>query len=297
MKKRQKISFLSVFLKRLAVVLGVLIVVPIILYFFVFPSIFDRDNQVKNILIVSGNLDYQSNYIYFAHISGDQSKNTLLSIPSQESVVVPGGYGEYPLQSVHQLLQIDKKDTQFIGAVFSELFGIVVNEVVTINLQLEAMDESELASFFLSEAIQDFTKLKFRQAYRALYLHYQTKNVSLFSVGQLSDLQKYTQRFATVSGDLYQHCSVAVVNVSGENGLARRKADLIETTGALVLRITDSQEKYSNNTMYYDSSLVNCKQLATHISGVFNQELALLPIEELEDAQQYRSKVVIFIVK
>lgn len=281
-------SIIVTFFKRVLFVFLAFVAFLTTLYFFVFPSILSRDNQSKNILIVSNRLDLPSNSIYLAHISGSQTKNRIVSIPSQQSVVVPGGYGEYPLQSIYQLLLIDKKDDQFILAVFSELLGVSVDEVVTLAEQLNEINEDEFPRLFLNEALTDVTKLK---------LHYELKDVTLKRLHNLEEFKDSNSEYKTISGDLYQHCSVAVVNATGENGVARQVGNILENTGALVVRVGDSSNHEEHTTFYISSGLVNCEELAHSISGIFKQKPKILPIEKLENGQQYRSQVVVIIGK
>ncbi len=276
------------FFQRVFFVFGAIIAVAATLYFFVLPSILNRDMFAKNILIVSSKLDVASKNIYFAHISGNETKNIIVSIPAEQSITVPGGYGDYPLQSVYQLLLIDKKDTQFIKSVFSELLGIAVDEILVVDESLDGVTENELSGFFLKNGVKNLASLK---------LHYLSKNTSLVTLEKLEDFEKHYQEFATISGDLYQYCSVAVVNATGENGVARQTGDSIENTGALVVRVDDSPQQQEKIKIYYGSEPINCSQLARSISGIFRQEPEILPLESLENAQQYRAKVIVVVGK
>lgn len=295
--EKKKNAVKNVFFKRVFVVCLLFIALIIICYLFVFPSFITDDSQAKNILIVSSKLDVPSNYIYLAHVTADDDKNTIIRIPSDQNVNVPNGYGEYQLQSVYQLLKIDKKDDQFIKATFSELLGVVVNEVITIDEQLNEIQENEFSNFFLGVAIQNLKSLKLQRLSSPLFLHYNSKNIQVFDIGNIPDLQNYFSYLKTVSAELSQNCSVAVVNATGENGLARQVANLIETTGALVVRVDDTQEIQEQTKIYYTKNQVDCEQLAQSISGVFYQKPEILSIEQLENSQQYRAEIVMVIGK
>lgn len=288
-------SFIVTFFKRIFFVFLAVITLLISLYFFVFPSILSSDNQSKNILIVSDRLDLPSNSIYLAHISGSQTKNKVVRIPSEQSVTVPGDYGEYPLQSVYQLLLIDKKDEQFIKSVFTELLGVTIDDVVTVADSLDTIGANEFPKFFLNEAIADVAKLRFRSMLDHLHMHYATNDVVINTSDSLENFRSKNNQYKTISSDLYQHCSVAVINSTGVNGVARRIGTVIENAGALVIRVGDSSGHEENTRVYVSYNPVNCEQLAESISGIFKEKPEVLPIERLENAQQYRSQVVVIV--
>jgi hypothetical protein len=296
-KKELKKLALKNFFKRILIFFVTLISVIILAYFFVITSLFNNASESKNILIVSDKLSVHSKYIYFAHISSDSSKNTIISFPSDEVVLVPGGYGEYPLQSVVQLLKIDKKDDQFIKSTYSNLLGIPVDKITTVGDELNEIEENEFDRFFFFRSIQDATHLQLGKVYDSLYLHYKTKDISLIKADSLDSFKDYYSEFETISSILSQHCSVAVVNASGENGLARKTGDMIENTGAVVVRIDDLPDTQEKTVIYYGSDPVNCKQLAEKVSGIFKVKPEFIPIDKLENAQQYRAKVIVVVGK
>ena len=283
------------FLKRFFYLFLCIVSLPLVCYFFVFPSIIESDISNKNIVIVSDKLDVQSKYIYFAHISENQGDNGIFSIPSQQEVIVPKGYGSYALQSVFQLLKIDKKDDQFIRAAFSELLGTSVDEVISITEQFTEMNESKLSQLFLQNAVHNLVTFKWHKVYEPLYLHYKLKNIDVEMLESPEALKKHSEQIFTIRGDVYQYCSVAVVNASETNGLARKKADEIENTGALVVRVDDAQEKQEKTTIYYGQEPVNCRVLAEKISNIFYAKPEIFDISKLENAQQYRAKVVVIV--
>ncbi len=288
---------IALFFKRVFFVFLSAIALIATLYLFVLPSILIGELEPKNILIVSNKLDVVSKNIYFAHISEKESKHTLVSIPAHQTVVVPGGYGEYPLQSVYQLLLIDKKDSQFIISVFSELLGIPIDEVITIDEPLGEITESQLPGFFMRNVVNNIRVLNIDKLKSRLKLHYLSKNFSLTSLEKLEDFQQTSKQLATISGDLYQYCSVAVVNATGENGVAKQTGNIIESGGALVVRYDDLPSQQEKTKIYFGLDPIDCSQLARSISGIFRYKPEILPLEELENAQQYRAKVIVVIGK
>ncbi len=293
----EKKQAIARFFKRVFFGFVSVIALTLTLYLFVLPSILVGELEPKNILIVSSKLDVASKNIYFAHISDNETKHTVVTIPAEQTVTVPGGYGEYPLQSVYQLLLIDKKDSQFTTSVFSELLGTTIDEVIAIDEPLGDITESQLSGLFFRHATKNAKNFNLGSLKSSLKLHYLSKDISLIDLEKLEDFQQTVQEFVTISGDLYQYCSVAIVNATGENGVARQTGKIIERGGALVVRYDDSTNQQEKTQIYFGSDPIDCSQLARSISGIFRQKPEILPLEKLENAQQYRAKVVVVIGK
>ena len=283
------------FFRRIFYSFFTIIALVVLNYIFVFPSLLSNEGNTENIVIVSEKLDVPSNSIYFAHVTGSEDKNTVFSIPAEVELEVPNGYGEYALQSVYQLLKIDKKDDQFIRATYSEILGFAIDEVVTINAQLNHMEEAELKTFFLRKSFENLYALNLTNVYEPFSLHFKFKNMNYSQLESVEELLDYKDTITTVTGKVYQYCSVAVINASDVNGLARKRADEIEKTGALVVRVDDTQDKHENAKIYYGQDPVDCEPLAKKISNIFYEKPEMYDLSELENAQQYRSKVVVIV--
>lgn len=292
---QKKSSVVLRFLKLIFFVFLAFISLILLCYFFVFPSIINNDISIKNIVIVSDKLDVSSNNIYFAHIAASEEKNIVFSIPADEEIEVPNGYGEYALQSVYQLLKIDKRDDHFIRATYSELLGISVDEIFTIDEQITNLDQKEISQLFLRNSLENLLKLKLHKVYSSFYLHYKFKNMEYHELDNKDEIKDYREDIFSVSGDVYQYCSVAVINASQVDGLARKKADEIENTGALVVRVDDTQQTQDSAKIYFGQDPVNCESLANIISNIFYKKPDILSIDQLENAQQYRAKVVVIV--
>jgi len=266
-----------------------------VLYFFVFPSILESTVDEQNILIVSNKLDVNSSYIYLAHISQDSEENSLLLISAQDPVEVPHGYGEYPLQSVYQLLKIDKKDSQFIQSVFSQLTGVAIDEVVAIDSALSNVSQTQVSQLFLLSAFNNLKSLELNSALKALLLHYKSKHMTVFELDSIENMSDYYADIPSIFGDLYQYCSVAVVNGTNQNGRAAQIGQIIENTGGLVVRLDDAATQHESTQIYFATDPVDCSKLAKKISGVFAQKPEIIPISSLDNAQQYRATVIVIV--
>lgn len=184
---------------------------------------------------------------------------------------------------MYQLLLIDKKDPQFIRSVFSKILGVPIDEVVVAPVVLDVVSESEFPRLFLTKEFRNWD------------MHYFTKHISLIDVGEIDYLARYSHDFTTVKGDVFQHCSVAIVNATGQNGVARQIGDIIEKTGALVVRVDDTKLLQEKTHIYFSANQVDCGQLAHSISGIFSRKPELASLDKLENAQQYRAQVVVVV--
>lgn len=298
-KREEKKSTFSVFFTMVFTTIFVGVAAVLAAYFFVIPSVLESNFEDKNIVIISNKLDLQNDFIYFAHISQQNDDSFILRINSDETVTVPGGYGEYPLQSVYPLLKIDKKDDQFIRHAYSQLLGLSVDEVIALNQPLIEETDETLKLVLLKSAIEQMIRLEFAGVSELLQVHYRANNLDKIGLDQVSDISEHYSDLATISGDVYQYCSVAVINATEENGVATEFGELIETTGGLVVRLDDAQPDSvaveGSVVMYYSNEPVDCSQLTSRISGLFSTKPVVLPISELENNSQYRAKVVILI--
>ncbi len=287
-------KLLSFFKKILfAFFIGILFLLS--LYFFVFPSMLQSNIGEQNLLIVSKKLDSNSSHIYFAHISDNNGNNLLFEIQAEQSIEVPRGYGEYPLQSVYQLLKIDKKDSQFVTSVFSELLELSVDEVVVVNSELSEVSQSQISKLFLISAFKNLQELDLNSASKTLLLHYKSKHMDVVTLDSTEGIQSYYEDIPSIYGDLSQYCSVAVVNGTDQNGLAGKIGKIIENTGGLVVRLDDVETRYEKTKIYFGTDPVDCSRLAHSISGIFVQNPEIISINELENAQQYRANIVVIV--
>lgn len=265
------------------------------LYFFVFPSILEASVEEQNILIVSNKLDVNSSHIYLAHISEVRTENSLLLITAEDPVEVPHGYGEYPLQSVYQLLKIDKKDSQFIKSVFSQLIGVAIDDVVVIDSALSKVSQTQVSELFLVSAFNKFKSFEVNSALQSLLLHYRSKHMNVSELHSLEEMSKYYADIPSIFGDVYQYCSVAVVNGTMQNGRAAQIGQIIENTGGLVVRLDDIATQHETTQIYFATEPVDCSKLARNISGIFTQKPEILSMSSLDNAQQYRATVVVIV--
>lgn len=295
-KKREKKEKPLAFLKFLKVIFWSVIFIffgVIFLYLFGFPSLLKNVKTSENILFISDNLDGEINPIYIVHISSNDNENSLSIVDGNQKVEVAGGYGEYDLKSIYSLLKIDKKSDQYIKSVFSRTLNLPIDKITTTNEYLvEISKPSELQYLFAKTAASRLSNLDLSFTV-PLKLHYLANTFSLESYDSLDHLEKDLYKLSTLDTDVYQYCSVAVVNTTTENGLARNISKLVENTGAMVIRTDGSDEELQKTSIFYSDEMIDCSRLVDNIIGIFPTKPDIQHISKLKNSDQYRSRVVI----
>ncbi len=93
-------------------------------------------------------------------------------------------------------------------------------------------------------------------------------------------------------------CSLAVVNTTAKAGLATQTANLLEQTGARVVRVADRDQPEPVTSLIYDSTQnedQTCQFWAKRIQAIFPQEV--LENDDLEVRQRQRADLVIILGK
>lgn len=263
---------------------------------FVLPSLFGEVTEPKNILIVSKKTDVPSKFIYLAHISENPDLNQLYAVEAGEKIVVPQGYGEYVLSSVYPLLIIDKKDNQFISSVFSQVLGTMIDSVVVLDKSFESPSDLESNKDFLSQAYIELKKSNTHVA-DYLLLHYQFKQTQLDKQIALNDIDELYTKMQSISGTVAKYCPVAVVNSTGRNGVATQFSKMIENSGYIVVRTDEAETELKNTTIFYQNSTVSCEQAAHKLGSIFTSQPDIKLLSELENGQQFRANIVVFITE
>lgn len=91
-------------------------------------------------------------------------------------------------------------------------------------------------------------------------------------------------------------CSLAVVNTTGQTGLATEVSTLLEQSGARVVRVTDQTQALAVSSLIYTptpSKEQGCQLWAKRIQAIFPQEV--LEKDDLEVKQRQRADLVILL--
>lgn len=239
------------------------------------------------IVLVPAQLEVATEQIVILSLQEEQPQVRLEYLPAQEEVIVPGGYGQYPLRSVAHLLQLEQRSSAEVASLLSFALGYQIDEV-----------------WLVSELPQDLTRWKL------LKLAFSPDNQRLNSSrtsswGALQFLvfawgpwqyQEYTQlatwQQVDHNRDQLFECSVSVINTTRESGLALQVASVLERSSMKVNRVDDRSDSLAQ-TMILTAPEKKC-------AAQIRQIKALLPVgmdsrQDAESLQRYRGELTILL--
>jgi len=268
---------------------GVLCITGFLYFTFFLPTLWD-DETSKNIVIVPANIEVQTNLILYASISYKTKKVTLNSVPATDMVQVPGGYGQYPLKSVFPLLGLDRKSPQTVEATYSYLIGVPIDEV-WVTEDASVLSSTQTTAQFAQAVLLNKmeTGLGVKDRYK-LYQMVQAQNPTVQLFTSLRDWQeRQRSRFA---GQL-KDCRVALVNTTTVAGLGRRVSTVLDRSGVVVVRLTDSTPRQAKSVLTIQAGQPDCLALAAHLQQVFPDKIEIVQDPDIINRARSEAEVVI----
>lgn len=255
------------------------------------PHLFALDNY-KNILLISPEIDSSKSKIYLAYFFPNTNEITLSMIKSAP-VSVLGGYGDYELNKVYPLLEIEKKKPDFRLSAMSWSTETIVDQIIEIDDEAELKTKKQLQRQLWQGAINRIANPS--QAVELLKAFFFTKSIPVeqLDINQEPTLVKELNVLNNVI--LYEDCLVAVVNTTEEVGLASKFSTIIEKNGAVVIRITDQNSPYQLSTFSFDPENNSCQSLSERLRVLFPGQIIKQHQAQLQ--HEYRADLIIFIGK
>lgn len=249
-----------------------------------------NEQTAKNIVIVPQTIDVPTNSILYATISYKQDKISLQSLPAEDMVQVPGGYGQYPLKSVYPLLQLEKKPPQVVAATYSFLIGVPIDEV-WVSSDAQVFEPEQTAQQFAEAVLWNrmSTGLGIKDRWTlAQFIKAQQPVEQVFA--SMTDWQaKQTSRFA---GQL-KDCRVALVNTTSVAGLGRKVSTVLERSGVVVVRLTDSTPAQPKSTLTIQPDQPDCVQFAEHVTQLFPEQIEVQVDPQILTRTRSEAEIVI----
>lgn len=240
--------------------------------------------ESKNIVFVPSKKNGEKDPILLASIDGNSQKISVYQFPGSLKATVLGGYGEYPLGSVQPLLKLEQKEPRFIQAAFGSIFERAVNQIYEYQSMPQAFTKTSLVRLLLEN----------RSTWSLAWQVYQLDGLH-FSYRQVADWPEWGRTLSNQAlGRISDHCSVAVVNASGKNGLAGQLAKILEKSGVEVVRTTDNIWGEPKTAIYQDQDYIaQCQPIVQIIQAM--SPIALTETIDQTKPTQYRARLVLFI--
>lgn len=255
------------------------------------PHLFALDNH-KNILFASSKIDSPESNIYLAYFF-PPTKEITISLIKSDQISVLGGYGDYELERVYPLLNLERKKDDFQLAAMSWGTRTLIDSILDIKPTAQIISKKQLQRQLWTASLNHLTNP--RESIELLKAFFFTRSVPVeqiyfsdqsISVNELNILDNVV---------LYEDCLVAVVNTSEKIGLASKMSDILEKNGAMVVRVTDQNSPYQLSTFSFSSSHGSCQALSKRLGVLFPGKVIQQNHSQLQ--QEYRADLVIFIGK
>ncbi len=259
-------------------------------FFFVLPYVFQL-HKPRNIIIVSQDLA-QSEAVVFVHISPQTEKTILAVLNGSDRVEVLGGYGQYSIQSLYALVQLDGKGDHFVRAAFSHALGVMIDEVVLVSgLSHERARTASLAELLQPVVFQGDSGLRWRDRLE-LYFAARTYRRNEIRPSEARQIAPLLGAHPLISETQARSCQIAVVNTTSTPGLASGVGQLLEKSGAIVVRVaSDTTAAYEKTGFVIKETSLGCAELALKAAQVFPYVPTIEYSADLP--QRYRADMVI----
>jgi hypothetical protein len=262
-------------------------------YFLVLPQVF-QIAEPTNIVIVSKDLE-KSEAVVFVHFAPHLKKSVLSIFNGADRVAVLGGYGQYSIQSLYTLLQLEGKDQHFVRAAFSHALGVIVDEVIVVEgLTKEDVRTKELSTLVTPLLFQQKSGLSWQRRV-ALLTTARTFRNNETEMAQDVRPSELLRSYPLIIGTDAQECQVAVVNTTRTPKLATGVSQLLETAGAIVVRVANNAVEQDSTVFFVKTSSTACSKVAAKASHLFPYVPEIQ--ENSKISQQYRAELVIMVGK
>ncbi len=252
------------------------------------------DIQPQNIVIVNSKIGEHSSPSFFVQFDTFWPKVTVVTFDGRMMMPLIDGYGEYNLQSVYPLLEMDKKSATYTRAAYSHGLNQVVSQVWRLPSTHDAHLESQAdLQNFLWQIIRSgttATSVADRVKLLRFVMSLDSTQYVFYQVDQWDTWQTVQQ---DISLPFEETCSIAVINSTDTQGLAGHFSSVLENSGMSVVRVTDDSLQLEKSVIEVDADQLNCNSVAKQVSVVFPETIAINNRQNVE--QEYRAAMVIIL--
>lgn len=256
--------------------------------------------------------------LVFSYHPEDEALN-IISFPNKLYIETAKGYGEYRLEKITQLGEMEKigagellkKSLQnYLGA---PIDGYVIsNKKTKLKINDESLEKGKTGSLLSAvlsgqaeSSLGIWDLLRFFFQARKLKLNQlrliEIENTVLFQKTKLADqsgvykldeslLLEFTPKYFTDKGFLNERLKISVYNATNYPGVAKNTGRMLKNIGGEILFSADAPEARDDSIIYYSK-----KELIE--SYTFNKIKQILEIEKAEFDPQAQGDIVIFLGK
>lgn len=253
-------------------------------FYFLLPKLVFSDNIPENVIYLTSRSE-SGNGIQSESGEGSGSGGErvflahLVQEPEQWQLIQVSDLGISPEK-------LQEKET-FSG--FNRTVGLVFSRVVEIKVDT-ADNKPTLASTL--EGIWH----KPEQSKNYLQFYFLFRQIpSASSPTKIDELVNRANLFKTIDDAVTAHCPVAVTNTTSINALASRVSQIIEQSGAVVVRVKSGDSEFNKSSLYVGEEVeVQCQALITLIKSIFPSELIVVPANK-DLTNRYRAQLILFL--
>lgn len=257
-----------------------------LLLIFIVPSIVPLKQPIH--IVATRNTNSQQSF-YFVHLNPTASLNYSATLPADEPLNVPLLDKEISLQGISQ------EKPELAKTLYSHMLGVLVNKVVLLpdTFSKDIQTSSDIFSLSLDHKVQ----LPLKE--RALLLYYflisRKNSVAIKELATVATLEtQLSDNQAIWEYNTAQACPIAVVNTTTTQGLAQSYSNLLEKSGAFIIRVT-SESALKDKSILYSTENKACDGLIRGIQEFFPHRLEI--VQDTAKTQEYRSGLVLFLGK
>lgn len=270
------------------VFIGVVVGVGYGLYSSILTNALQR-TEPQTLLFVPNSVENTDNSVILVKLGREVKDSYMIQINGTEVVTLPAGYGSYRLSAMYPLLQLDKRDQQFITGSFSRSLHTILS--TTYGLDSLQVEDNSFRPSLLRLAFSTLLQTREIPLDLIKLWHFSQRGLDVQSVDSVHELQ---QLLDAKKKEQYieSECQVAVLNGSEHDGAASTLTDIFEKSGLVTIRTSSFSEATAQTTIYHADKLY-CTKVLEMIPTVFVKQPIIITDEKM--TAQYRAPIVIVI--
>jgi hypothetical protein len=248
------------------------------------------------VVIAPANKDISTQPVIFVSAHPQEQRATIVVINGELPVELPQ-YGTYPVRSVAGLLSLDKVDPQYVHGVYSlALTQLVTNVWSSTSLPTTTVDPSShrLKQILWEAAWQDHdTSWLDKFLWLSWLKQLSDRELRIHTVTTQAEWHRLQDETA-LNSDLTEQCLTAVVNATGQNGWASTTSVMLENTGLVVIRVTDTPDRADHSKLLVSPKAAErCDVLVELLKKSWPSSLQVVMDEAQTD--HYRASLVLVV--